>query len=330
MWKISGLFPLLLVAAVPGPVAAGPGSDAAGSADHPIVSRYEGSFIDGYEVKSFDEFVLPLGPAVRRQGNSAKVPEEQAALQGRITRILYRGPKGRSTLEILKNYQSALESAGFETLFACGADCGNNFHVLLYGPMETRIRSSRTASSAFDLPQDMRYLAARLSDDTRTVHVAILAAFDNGFSDLSKQPVTLLQVVETGKMETGKVTVDAAAIGKGIDTEGHMAIYVQFDTGSATIKSASGPVLGEVASLLQQRPDLKLLVVGHTDNQGTYEYNINLSSQRANAVAEHLTNVHGISAGRLRAAGVGYLAPIASNETADGRAKNRRVELVRK
>jgi OOP family OmpA-OmpF porin len=305
-------------------------TDAPGSEDHPMVSRYEGSTIDGYEVKEFDEYRLALGPAVWNEDGSEKIPKEQAALEGQITRILYRGPKERSTLEILSNYRSALGAAGFDILYDCSSDCGNNFSYLLYGPMEMRVRTSKTSGSAFDLPQDLRYLAARFQDADRTVHVSVLTAFDNGFSAVSKTPVTLLEVIESRSMDTGMVTVDAEAIGKGIDATGHMAIYgVLFDTGSATIKPESGPVLAEIAKLLNDRPDLKLLVVGHTDNQGTFEYNMNLSAQRANAVTRYLSEQSGIDPGRLQASGVGYLAPVATNDSADGRARNRRVELVK-
>lgn len=304
-------------------------ADEPGSEDHPMVTRYEGSFIDGYEVKDYDSFRLPLGPAVRNAGGE-KIPETQADLEGRITRILYRGPEGRSTLEILRNYQSALENGGFETLFTCGGDCGNNFAHLLYGPTEMRIRTTQNTTSAFDMPQDVRYLAAKLSAADRTVHVSLLVAFDNGFGPLSKTPVTLLEVIESRSMDTGMVTVDADAIGKGIDADGHMAIYgVLFDTDSANIKSESAPILAEIAKLLDARTELNILVVGHTDNQGAFEYNISLSSRRANAVARYLAETHGIDAGRMRAEGVGFLAPVASNDTPGGRALNRRVELVK-
>lgn len=304
-------------------------SDSPGSEDHPMVTRYEGSFIDGMEIHEWDEFILPLGPAVWNE-EGVKVAKEQALLEGRITRILYRGPDDKSTLDILRNYQSALEGAGFETLYKCGSDCGNNFPALLYGPMEMRIRKTETSGSAFDLPQDVRYLAAKYVDNKRTVHIALLTAYDNGFGSLSKRPVTLLQIIEAKSMETGMVTVDAEAIGKGIDDTGHMAIYgVQFDTDSSKIKAESSPVLGEIAMLLEARPDLHLLVVGHTDNQGAYEYNLNLSSQRANSVVRYLVEQHAIDKGRLISAGVGYLAPVASNDSPEGRARNRRVELVK-
>lgn len=303
--------------------------DSPGSEDHPMVTRYEGSFIDGHEIKDYDSFELPLGPAVWN-ADGIKVPEAKADLEGRITRILYRGPDGRSTLEILRNYQAALEGAGFEMLYSCGSDCGNNFAALLYGPMEMRIRTTKTSGAAFDIPQDVRYLAARLVDGNRTVHVALLIAYDNGFGELSKRPVTLLQIIEAKSMDTGMVTVDAEAIGKGIDSTGHMAIYgIQFDTDSAAIKSESAPVLAEIAKFLSSRPELNILVVGHTDNQGAYEYNIGLSSRRANAVVRYLSEQHGIDARRMQSEGVGYLAPVASNDFPEGRAKNRRVELVK-
>jgi OOP family OmpA-OmpF porin len=128
-----------------------------------MVTRYEGSFIDGYEIQEFEEFRLPLGPAVWNS-DKEKVPREQVILEGQITRILYRGPDERSSLEILRNYQSALEAAGFEILYSCGDDCGNNFTMLLYGPMEMRIDNTKTSGSAFDMPQDVRYLSARMTD----------------------------------------------------------------------------------------------------------------------------------------------------------------------
>lgn len=304
-------------------------TDAPGAEDHPMVTRFAGSTIDGYEIKDYDSFRLPLGPVVR-SADGERVAEVQADLEGRITRILYRGPDGRSTLEILRNYQAALEAAGFESLFTCGSDCGNNFAQLLYGPTEMRILTSKSTTSAFDIPQDVRYLAAKLSSGGRIVHASLLVAFDNGFGPLSKTPVTLLEIIESRQMDTGMVTVDAEAIGKGIDADGHMAIYgVQFDTDSASIKLESAPILAEIAKFLQSRPGLNILVVGHTDNQGTFEYNIGLSSRRANSVARYLAQTHGIDGARMRAEGVGYLAPVATNDTPDGRALNRRVELVK-
>lgn len=326
---LASLFPLALLMAMTVDVAAQE-QDSPGTADHPLVSRYAGSFIDGQQVRDFAAYTLPTGPAVK-DAQSQVVPAEKISLEGKITRTLYRGPKERSTLEILRNYQSALESAGFETLYTCGGnDCGRLFHWIFYHEREQRILSTKTSGSAFDLPQELRYLAAKGTAAGRTVHVSVLVAFDGGFSKLSKQPVTLLEVIESEAMKTGMVIVDADAMAKGIDATGHIAVYgVYFDTNSAEIKPESAATLAEIAELLGNRPDLKLLVVGHTDNQGDYDYNITLSSRRAESVVRALTAQYGIDSGRLRSAGVGYLAPVASNDMAAGREKNRRVELVK-
>ncbi len=306
------------------------GQDSPGSADHPTVTRYTGSFIDGYEVKDFDEYTLPLGPAVK-DAAGWRVPSKKETLEGRITRILYRGPEGRSTLEILRNYQAALESAGFETLFTCtDKECGFLFHWIFYHEREQLLLNTKTSGSAFAIPQNLRYVAAKGSVGGATVHVSVLVAFDAGFSKLSKRPVTLLEVVESQAMDTGMVTVKAAAMAKGIDSTGHIALYgVYFDTDSADIKPESSATLEEMSKLLQSRPSLKLQVVGHTDSQGDYEHNMDLSRRRAAAVATSLASRYGVDSGRLRAAGVGPLSPVASNDTPEGRAKNRRVELVK-
>lgn len=304
--------------------------DSPGTADHPMVSRYSGSFIDGQQLLNFAAHTLPVGPAVK-DAEGQRVPSDKLSLEGKVTRTLYRGPKERTTLEILRNYQSAIESAGFEMLYTCsGDDCGRLFHWLFYKEREQRILSTKTSGSAFDMPQDLHYLAAKGTAGGRTVHISVLVAFDGGFSKLSKQPVTLLEVIESEVMETGMVTIDAEAMAKGIDASGHIAIYgVYFDTNSAEIKPDSAPTLEEISKLLKGRPDLKLLVVGHTDNQGDYDYNMGLSGRRASSVVKSLQDQFGIDAGRLRAAGIGFLAPVASNDTAAGREKNRRVELVK-
>jgi outer membrane protein OmpA-like peptidoglycan-associated protein len=121
----------------------------------------------------------------------------------------------------------------------------------------------------------------------------------------------------------------AEAMASGIAATGHFAVYgIYFDTDKADIKPESEPALKETVRLLQQAPKLNVFIVGHTDNTGDYLRNMKLSEARANAVAAALTAKHGIAATRLKAAGVGPVAPVAPNKTEEGRAKNRRVELV--
>lgn len=125
------------------------------------------------------------------------------------------------------------------------------------------------------------------------------------------------------------MTVNADALAKEITRTGHVAIYgIYFDTGKADVKPESEPTLKEIAKLLQQNPELKLYVVGHTDNVGTLTSNMDLSLRRAESVVKTLISKYGIDTKRLHPVGVGPLSPVASNKTEEDHAKNRRVELV--
>jgi outer membrane protein OmpA-like peptidoglycan-associated protein len=138
-----------------------------------------------------------------------------------------------------------------------------------------------------------------------------------------------LYIVEKGGM-TQEVVADAAAFGNDLKSTGHVAVYgILFDTGKADIKPESAQAIGEIATLLKADAGLKLHVVGHTDSVGSVDSNLKLSQARAEAVLQALVKEHGIAAARLRAFGNGPFAPVASNEAEEGRAKNRRVELVK-
>ena len=137
------------------------------------------------------------------------------------------------------------------------------------------------------------------------------------------------QTIVTEKEMKQEVTADASSLSDDINKSGHVAVYgIRFETGKAAILPDSESVLGEIVKLLQQNPDLKLRVEGHTDNQGNAAANQSLSEKRAQAVVAWLT-AHGVEAGRLTAKGLGQTKPVEDNSTEDGRAKNRRVELVK-
>ena len=126
-----------------------------------------------------------------------------------------------------------------------------------------------------------------------------------------------------------EMTSDASAWAAEINRSGHAAVYgIEFDTGKATLKPESQKVLGDVLSLLQAQPEWKMRIEGHTDSTGSKAGNQALSQQRAAAVVGWLLK-NGISTARLAAAGLGDTKPIADNGTDEGRAKNRRVELVK-
>ena len=125
------------------------------------------------------------------------------------------------------------------------------------------------------------------------------------------------------------VSVEAAALGFELDELGHVVIPgLFFETGKATLTPESDAALAVIAAILSSRPRVKIWVVGHTDWTGALELNMTMSDARAKAVVAALVDSHGIEAGRLAGYGVGPLAPEATNDDEEGRAANRRIELV--
>ncbi len=153
----------------------------------------------------------------------------------------------------------------------------------------------------------------------------IWSAFWQGYAGLAGK----LCIIEKQAM-TQEIVADAKFMAEGINTTGHVAIYgIYFDFNKTDVKPESDPALKEITKLLQQDPKLKIYVVGHTDNVGGLDYNMKLSQQRADAVVKELVSKYKIAPERLKAGGVGPLAPVTSNDTEEGKAKNRRVELVK-
>jgi outer membrane protein OmpA-like peptidoglycan-associated protein len=329
--KILGRLAIGAVAALLG---AGPGraADIEGSSDHPLVGRYDGSEIVGYRVTDYDEATIIDGPfdpvyAEKRAGPGFKT------LEGRIVLIYYRLPEGRSTLEVLRNYEASLKEKGFAEVFICATSDGTCFAK---GEPDAGYYLGSAVGDPLALPkladdyvqnwfgESGRYLLARIDRPEGAVYVALyLGESTNG-------NVAVVRVVETTEMETGKIAfVNASQMGKAIADTGKIALYgILFDFDKDTLKPESKPTLDEIAKLLTNKPDLSVKIVGHTDNQGSAEYNMDLSERRAANVAAALVRDYGIAAGRLSPAGAGLTQPIASNDTEDGRAKNRRVELV--
>jgi outer membrane protein OmpA-like peptidoglycan-associated protein len=125
------------------------------------------------------------------------------------------------------------------------------------------------------------------------------------------------------------VVADASSLANSIKETGKVAVYgIYFDVAKSVLKPESKGTLDEISKLLKADPGLKLYVVGHTDNTGTFDANVQLSLERAAAVVNALVSQYSISAARLRACGAGPFAPVASNTTEEGKALNRRVELV--
>ena len=125
------------------------------------------------------------------------------------------------------------------------------------------------------------------------------------------------------------MSADAKVMAEGISQTGHVAIYgIYFDFNKSDVKPESESALNEIGKLFTGNPSLKVFIVGHTDNVGGLDYNMKLSQARADAVVKALTSRYKVNPQSLKAYGVGQLGPVAPNKTEEGRAKNRRVEIV--
>jgi outer membrane protein OmpA-like peptidoglycan-associated protein len=160
----------------------------------------------------------------------------------------------------------------------------------------------------------------RLNKDGKEVWIEVRTDFTGKY---------FLTIVEKKAMSQD-IVANADVFSSDLKTTGHSAVYgIYFDTGKSAIKPESEQAIGEIAKLLKSDAGLKVYVVGHTDNVGGLEANMKLSQDRADAVVQALVSAHGIVASRLKAYGDGPFAPVASNDAEEGRAKNRRVELVK-
>ncbi|MGH9315058.1 MAG: DUF4892 domain-containing protein [Vicinamibacterales bacterium] len=325
--NVSRVIVTFLLGTLSAPEALAQLSDVKGSKDHAMVSRYAGSIIIGYDLRKFDELVIPLGPLKRVEGDTVTLePARSQRVEGKVTRILYVGPPDRSPLELVRNYELELKKSGFEVLYTCaGTQCGERDGWLaehyLY-PLDQRLSNTPPAGTgrvpgqiseyALSSPINQRYLVAKRARPEGDVYVSVYAATNRAthHKETQDHPVILLDVVDTVPMETGMVTLDASAMAKDISGSGHVALYgIYFDTDKADLKPESQPTLEEIAKLLKQDPSLKLYIVGHTDNVGGFDYNIGLSERRAAAVVKELATKHRVAASRLRPAGVGMLSP---------------------
>jgi outer membrane protein OmpA-like peptidoglycan-associated protein len=137
-----------------------------------------------------------------------------------------------------------------------------------------------------------------------------------------------MEIIEKEAMQQ-EVTLDAAGMASSISSTGSVAIYgINFDTAKSDLKADSEPAIEQIAKLLTDHSALKVYIVGHTDMVGDAASNVKLSQARAQSVINSLVTKHAVAAARLIAFGNGPYAPVATNKTDDGRAKNRRVELV--
>jgi OmpA-OmpF porin, OOP family len=275
-------------------------ADREGCKDFPLFNRMPNYHISDCDAIEFDARSFPVGPPLE------ELRPKHLEMEGAFTYLQYRlneGAKAASGLQIIRNFENATKAAG--------------------GTVEGKYQDWCKAMVSYDnrLGNGCTYwgLTMRFVTGDKEVWAYMQMTGEESYG---------FQIIEREAMKQD-IAVNADGLQKGLAATGHIAVYdILFDTGKSEIKPESEPTLQEIAKLLSQSPALRLHVVGHTDNVGDLAMNMKLSQARAAAVVAALTGRHGIAANRLSAFGAGPYSPVASNSTDEGKARNRRVELV--
>lgn len=312
------------------------------SADHPALKRVTGSRIYFTKKQDFDELTLALEKLEWVAHEAVQKPFRSVTAEGRRQTNWYVCPAGMSVLEVWRNYEQELREQGFEILFSAR---GEDAETLSYNnriAMDVlKIRSAYgTPEESANWPfysnpdRDAAYIAARKAGEGGEIFASVYVIFNtqplrSGGHDVPADvALARVDICEVKKREQRMSLVTSEEMKSEISLNGRVALYgIEFDFNSAEIRPESEAALAEILKLLRESPELRILVVGHTDAVGSFEYNRGLSQRRAEAVARYLAG-KGVARERLFPVGVSFAAPVATNATEEGRAKNRRVELV--
>mgnify|MGYP000595577669 CR=1 FL=1 len=254
--------------------------------------------------------------------------------EGNLTRQSWRiDASGITTLQLLRPLREQLRNDGYEITFACETDVCGGFDF-------------RFAIDVFPAPDmhvdlfDYRYVAARKPSDGGPIYVAALISRTNatGFLQLSQvapKSIGHFKVETNGPRVTATVKTQIPVAGAdlpldaSINARGHAILDdLVFETGSSSLGKGPFTSLVDLAAYLQADETRRVALVGHTDSEGSLSGNIALSKRRAASVVERLVSAYNIPRSQLAAEGMGYLAPIANNQTPEGRIQNRRVEVI--
>ena len=317
--------------------------DIAGSADHPKLPRITGSAIISYFSSDYGEhdFVTNYDEKNRQQDNKGL---ESINKEGKLTRLVYSLQAGQTPLFGLRNYQEAFAAVGdVKELYECKKEsCYKNLGNRFIWSKDKRINSNERVRvldhmySSFLYHKESLYWSAEIQSETASYTVSFYASTINKLRNKNDtdgyqlgQTMGHIDIVETASFKSNLAVVEASEIKSAIADKGHVALYgLFFDTGNDQLSKESEPALVEVSKALTAEEGLNLYIVGHTDNVGSVASNQALSERRAKSIVESLTTQYGIDGARLVPIGVGLAAPVASNNTEEGRGLNRRVELV--
>ncbi|MBK0325873.1 OmpA family protein [Rhodobacteraceae bacterium F11138] len=283
-----------------------------------IVTLPDGAQQVSNRVSPLDSYALPVAPF-----DGQSVPTQQ--FEGRVERDTWRlSGTALTTLQLLDPLRDQIARAGYEIVFQCqDRECGGfdfrfQTEVVPAPDMQVDIRNYRFVSAVRGSDRAISLLVSR-SRTAAYVQVITVAPGED----------VATAIPPGGQPGTGSGIVDANDPIRELTERGHVVLGdLDFATGADALGPGPYRSLQRLASHLRENPDLRIAVVGHTDSSGALQDNIALSKRRAAAVRTRLIEEHGVSAARVEAEGMGYLAPVASNLTAQGREANRRVEAI--
>ena len=306
-----------------------------GAAPHPMVPLPAEGYITRDEFTDFAEIEFPAAP---HPGGRDPEFEETVQVEGAWRQMEYTvDGLELSLLRLYRGYVQHFESSDFEIIFSgIGEELSirDGFTFISYqSGFLSRTPSTASESNAYILvrsPDEQTVIAVSFFSRQNARRMMINAVEIEEMAPLDLfSPSPEPEPEQEPEPEVVLVPQEVEELESGLVQDGRVivnAILFEFDR--AEILPESARALETVADLLRGRPELKLLVVGHTDGVGSFDYNLRLSVERAQAVVGWLGNRGGIDASRLRAAGAGPMSPITTNRTENGRAQNRRVELV--
>ncbi|NJL14448.1 MAG: OmpA family protein [Microscillaceae bacterium] len=287
------------------------------------ISGYQGSTLIGQYQSNYVQYHVAEGPLSYGEFPKKSSPE------GALECFLYEGPSGRTALEVFRNYEQQLKKSGLIILFNCSdnkcLDGGfQNFFTTIYGATYNKIEERNTfpAKAITNIYSGSHYLSALLKGLESSKYVTI------GVANVNDVIYTYIDILTQKNMDTDMVKITAEYINNQINEQGKVAIYeTLFETGKSTLLPTATGIINEMFSYIKVNPTKNFYVVGHTDDTGDFDANMNLSLERAQRIANELIK-KGVPARQLTAKGVGPLAPTSTNQTDVGKQRNRRVELV--
>ena len=247
--------------------------------------------------------------------------------EGEVTQSAWRwSDTTASTLDLFSPLREELQKGGWSLIYECeGRSCGGfDFRY------STRVLPE--PDMHVDLA-DFRYLAARRGRGEETEVMSLLVSRSEGaragFAQMIEVRPSDPALPEGPSVAPQPPAPDPGGIASALDSLGRVVLPgLTFASGGAQLEAHDAEALRAIADWLTAHPGQEVTLVGHSDTSGSAEGNLALSRRRAETTRDLLIQKYGVAAGRVKASGAGHLSPLAPNDTEEGRARNRRVEVV--